>query len=158
LTDAPVKDRTRQLYIPLAWALLALFFGWLGLQPVTQLAADPAIQDPYYVVAHRQYALTLTATLLLFAIAHLGLGRIRRAPYRVWVAALHLALMTLGVSLMLSPQFALRPGHMPDRMDAMTKAFAFWNNVMAAGYALTLLGLLTFVGLVMLMVLDRRRA
>ena len=150
-----MRDRVRQFYIPLTWALLAFSFGWIGLQPVTQLAGQG--QDTYYVVAHRHYAVSLSAALLLFALAYLGLGRLRRAPYRLWIAGLHLALMVIGISLMLSPEFALRAGSLPDRLDDMTRAFTFWNNVMAAGYALTLLGLLAFVALAIVMLVDRRR-
>ena len=150
-----MSDRTRQFYIPLAWAVLAFVFGWIGLQPTTQLAGQG--QDTYYVVAHRHYAVSLSATLLLFALAYLGLGRIRRAPYRLWIAGLHLALMVIGISLMMSPEFGLRANGLPDRLDDMTRAFTFWNNVMAAGYVVTLLGLLTFVALAVVMLLDRRR-
>ncbi|HET9159171.1 MAG TPA: cbb3-type cytochrome c oxidase subunit I [Caulobacteraceae bacterium] len=155
MTDAALRDRTRAFYIPLAWALLAFLFGWIGLQPTTQMAGQG--QDTYYVVAHRHYSLSLTATLLLFALVYLGLGRIRRAPCRLWIAGLHLALMLIGVSLMLSPEFALRAQGLPDRHEDMIRAFALWNRVMATGYALSLLSLLTFVILAVVMAIDWKR-
>jgi heme/copper-type cytochrome/quinol oxidase subunit 1 len=156
LTASDPVDHTRAFYIPLAWALMAVIFGWIGLRPATQITSQA--QEPYYVVARLHYSLSLTATLLLFALVYLGLGRIRRTPYRLWIAAFHLALMVVGVSLMLSPQFALGAKGLPDRLEDMARVFAFWNKVMAAGYALTLLALLSFVALAVMMVLDRRRS
>lgn len=143
--------------LPVLWAAAAGLMRLVGapLRSTTHSLPVPGAVGPdfSYVRTGFNYSLSLAGMLAVFAIAY-GVFALMRARYRGWMGYAHLTLSAGGALAILSP--AVFVGLLADGWRNPLAAFRVWNGVSAAGYAMTLAGLVMFV-LVLIDPWRRRR-
>jgi len=149
---APVPHRPN-IRLSLAWfgvaALVFLVDGATLIRPPSPpVAPGPGYYATYYIVDHRSFSLSLAAGFGLFGALYLGMTPrfpIRLRPALGWA---HLAIMSIGVSLVEAPRLVLSWTGVP-KSDDLSEAFTTWNRTASIGYVMLLIGLgLFFVALI----------
>ena len=117
---------------------------------------DYALHATYYVVAHFHYVLSLGAVFAIFAGFYYWFEKMWGVKYNEVLGAIHFWLMFIGVNVIFFPQHFLGLQGMPRRTLDYPLAFAFWNKVSSYGYAITLVGVVVFL-MVLIEAMVRRR-
>jgi len=146
---------------PMLWAIgfISVFtIGGVTGVVLANAAVDYQVQDTYYVVAHFHYVLSLGAVFAIFAGFCYWFEKIWGVKYREWLGVTHFWITFLGVNLIFFPMHFLGLQGMPRRYIDYPEAFAFWNKVSSLGYAITVIGVLIFLVMLLEAIVSRRKA
>ena len=145
--------------VPALWIYsggLIAFFGIISGLVMSHSSVDVVLHDTYYVVAHFRYIALVVIIFVIAPIIFLVLPRIMRVDYSIWLARLCWLLWSMGVGLILLPQFNLGMTGMPRRYVDYKESFDIANLMSTFGIILCALALATFVALVIEALVKRR--
>jgi len=146
---------------PMLWAIGFIFLFTVGGVTGVVLAnsgIDTALHDTYYVVAHFHYVLSLGAVFAIFGGFFYWIPKMSGYRYNGFLAGLQFWIMFIGVNIVFFPQHFLGLQGMPRRYIDYPEAFTYWNQISSIGYAITAVGVLIFLVILVEMFLVRRRA
>jgi cytochrome c oxidase subunit I len=146
---------------PMLWAIGFIFLFTVGGVTgvvLANAAIDYSLHDTYYVVAHFHYVLSLGAVFAIFAGFYYWYEKIFGVKYNEFLGAAHFWVMFVGVNLVFFPQHFLGLQGMPRRYVDYPDAFAYWNYVSSVGYAITGVGVLIFLVMLVESAVRRRKA
>ncbi len=147
--------------VPMLWAIGFIFLFTVGGVTGVVLAnsgVDTSLHDTYYVVAHFHYVLSLGAVFAIFGGFFYWIPKMSGYRYNGFLAGLQFWIMFIGVNVIFFPQHFLGLNGMPRRYIDYPEAFAYWNHISSIGYAITAVGVLTFLIVLAEMFMARRRA
>ena len=146
---------------PMLWAMGFFFLFTVGGVTGVVLANagfDYGVHDTYYVVAHFHYVLSLGAVFAIFGGFYYWVEKMWGVKYNEFLGALPFWIMFVGVNIVFFPQHFLGLQGMPRRYVDYPEAFTLWNKVSSMGYAITLVGVLVFLVMLVESALRRRKA
>jgi cytochrome c oxidase subunit 1 len=146
---------------PMLWAMGFIFLFTLGGVTGVVLAnagVDYSLHDTYYVVAHFHYVLSLGAVFAIFAGFYYWFEKMWGVKYREWLGVTHFWITFVGVNLIFFPQHFLGLQGMPRRYVDYPEGFAYWNKVSSIGYAITAVGVIVFLLVLLDAMVFRRKA
>jgi len=146
---------------PMLWAIGFIFLFTVGGVTGVVLAnagIDYSLHDTYYVVAHFHYVLSLGAVFAIFAGFYYWFEKIFGVKYREWAGVLHFWITFIGVNLIFFPQHFLGLQGMPRRYVDYPEAYTYWNHVSSVGYAITAVGVVVFLLILLEAAVVRRKA
>lgn len=132
---------------PMLWAIGFIFLFTVGGVTgvvLSNAAADRALHDTYYVVAHFHYVLSLGAIFSIFAGWYYWYPKMTGWMYSEFLGKLHFWVMFVGVNLIFFPQHFLGMAGMPRRYIDYPDAFGFWNRISSIGYYITFVAMVIF--------------
>jgi cytochrome c oxidase subunit I len=147
--------------VPMLWAIGFIFLFTVGGVTGVVLAnsgVDTALHDTYYVVAHFHYVLSLGAVFAIFGGFFYWIPKMSGYKYNGFLAGLQFWIMFIGVNIIFFPQHFLGLQGMPRRYIDYPEAFEYWNRISSIGYAITAVGVLIFLVVLVEMFLVRRKA
>jgi cytochrome c oxidase subunit 1 len=147
--------------VPMLWAIGFIFLFTVGGVTGVVLAnsgIDTALHDTYYVVAHFHYVLSLGAVFAIFAGFFYWIPKMSGYRYNGFLAGLQFWVMFVGVNIIFFPQHFLGLQGMPRRYIDYPEAFTYWNQISSIGYAITAVGVVIFLVVLVEMFLVRRKA
>jgi cytochrome c oxidase subunit 1 len=147
--------------VPMLWAIGFIFLFTVGGVTGVVLAnsgVDTALHDTYYVVAHFHYVLSLGAVFGIFAGFYYWIPKMSGYRYNGFLGGLHFWVMFIGVNIVFFPQHFLGLQGMPRRYIDYPEAYAYWNQISSIGYAITAVGVLIFMVMLVEMFVARRKA
>ncbi len=144
---------------PMLWAIGFIFLFTVGGVTGVVLAnagIDYALHDTYYVVAHFHYVLSLGAVFAIFAGFYYWFEKMWGVRYNEMLGAIHFWITFVGVNIIFFPQHMLGLQGMPRRSVDYPVEFSYWNHLSSIGYAITFVGLIVFL-IVLVEAAVRRR-
>ena len=118
---------------------------------------DYSFQDTYYVVAHFHYVLSLGAVFAIFAGFYYWFEKMWGVKYNEALGAIHFWITFISMDLIFPMHFLGMQG-MPRRYVDYPDAFALWNKVSSIGYAITAVGVVVFLTVLLEAAIRRRKA
>lgn len=146
---------------PMLWAIGFIFMFTVGGVTGVVLAnggVDDVLHDTYYVVAHFHYVLSLGAVFALFAGFYYWFPKMSGKMYNELLGKLHFWVFFIGVNVMFFPMHFLGAQGMPRRYPDYPDAYAFYNHIASAGYAIMAVGMVFFFVNVFLSLMAGRKA
>ncbi|GGZ37156.1 cytochrome c oxidase subunit I [Asticcacaulis endophyticus] len=146
---------------PMLWAIGFIFLFTLGGVTgvvLSNAGIDYSLHDTYYVVAHFHYVLSLGAVFAIFAGFYYWFEKMFGIKYNEFLGAAHFWIMFIGVNIVFFPQHFLGLQGMPRRYVDYPEGYAYWNLVSSIGYAITVVGVLVFLVMLVEAVVRRRKA
>jgi cytochrome c oxidase subunit 1 len=116
------------------------------------------LQDTYYVVAHFHYVLSLGAVFAIFAGFYFWFPKFTGYMYNEFLGKLHFWITFVGVNVAFFPMHFLGLQGMPRRYVDYPDAFTLWNHVSSIGYAITAVGVVVFLVILLEAAIRRRKA
>ena len=136
-----------QFKTPMLWAMGFIFLfvvGGVTGVVLANAAADVAMHDTYYVIAHFHYVLSVAAVFAMFAGFYYWIGKMSGRQYPETLGKIHFWITFVGVNVTFFPQHFLGLAGMPRRIPDYPDAFAGWNMVSSFGAYITMLGAVLF--------------
>jgi len=146
-----------KLGLPGSWLGAAVLIGLASWVPCANRTFDLDGGNTYYGLALAHYGLSLAAACAFFAVAYLVIDVGLKGQYPPYLAWLHFTLTSIGALLILTPMWALRLASTAQRRATEDASLWPWQGISVAGYAMTLLGLLAFLGVLTATFVGRRR-
>jgi cytochrome c oxidase subunit 1 len=146
---------------PMLWAIGFIFLFTVGGVTGVVLAnagVDYSLQDTYYVVAHFHYVLSLGAVFAIFAGFYYWFEKMWGVKYNEALGAIHFWVTFVGVNIIFFPQHFLGLQGMPRRYVDYPAGFAYWNKISSIGYAITAVGVVIFLAMLLEAAIRRRKA
>jgi cytochrome c oxidase subunit I len=134
--------------VPMLWAIGFIFLFTVGGVTgvvLSNAGIDYTLHDTYYVVAHFHYVLSLGAVFSIFAGFYYWYEKMFGVKYNGFLGGLHFWIMFVGVNLVFFPQHFLGLQGMPRRYIDYPEGFEYWNKISSIGYAITLVGVIVFL-------------
>ncbi|MDC7685209.1 cytochrome c oxidase subunit I [Asticcacaulis sp. BYS171W] len=147
--------------VPMLWAIGFIFLFTLGGVTgvvLSNAGIDYSLHDTYYVVAHFHYVLSLGAVFAIFCGFYYWYEKMFGIKYNELLGQIHFWVMFVGVNLIFFPQHFLGLQGMPRRYVDYPEGYAYWNKVSSIGYAITAIGVLVFLIMIVESVIRRRKA
>jgi len=147
--------------VPMLWAIGFIFLFTVGGVTGVVLSNAPIdyfLHDTYYVVAHFHYVLSLGAVFSIFAGFFYWFEKMFGVKFNEKLAQLQFWIMFVGVNIIFFPQHFLGLQGMPRRYVDYPEGYSYWNNISSWGYALTVIGVLIFLGILVEAAIRRRKA
>jgi cytochrome c oxidase subunit I len=147
--------------VPMLWAMGFIFLFTIGGVTGVMLANsgfDTSAHDTYFVVAHFHYVLSLGAVFGIFGGFFYWIPKMSGYRYNGFLAGLQFWIMFIGVNVIFMPQHFLGYQGAPRRHVDYPDAYAPWNLVSSYGYAITAVGVLLFLVVLVEMFLVKRKA
>ncbi|WAC49015.1 cytochrome c oxidase subunit I [Asticcacaulis sp. SL142] len=147
--------------VPMLWAIGFIFLFTVGGVTgvvLSNAGIDYSLHDTYYVVAHFHYVLSLGAVFAIFAGFYYWFEKMFGIKYNGFLGGLHFWIMFIGVNIVFFPQHFLGLQGMPRRYVDYPEGYAYWNLVSSIGYAITVVGVLVFLVMLVEAVVRRRKA
>jgi len=144
---------------PMLWAIGFIFLFTVGGVTgvvLSNAGIDYSLHDTYYVVAHFHYVLSLGAVFAIFAGFYYWFEKMFGVKYNEFLGATHFWIMFVGVNLIFFPQHFLGLQAMPRRYIDYPDAYTLWNQVSSIGYAITIVGVLVFLVMLLEAAIRRR--
>ena len=107
-------------------------------------------------MAHFHYVLSLGAVFAIFAGFYYWFEKMFGVKYNEFLGATHFWIMFVGVNLVFFPQHFLGLQGMPRRYIDYPEAFTLWNHVSSIGYAVTVVGVIVFLIMLVEAAIRRR--
>jgi cytochrome c oxidase subunit 1 len=145
---------------PMLWAIGFIFLFTIGGVTGVVLAnagVDRVLQDTYYVVAHFHYVLSLGAVFSIFGGYYYWFEKMYGIKYNGFLGGLHFWLMFIGVNVIFFPQHFLGMQGMPRRYVDYPEGYHFWNYISSVGYAITIVGVMVFLIMLVEAFVRRRK-
>jgi cytochrome c oxidase subunit 1 len=146
---------------PMLWAIGFIFVFTVGGVTgvvLANAAIDQSFHDTYYVVAHFHYVLSLGAVFAIFAGFYYWFEKMWGVKYNEVLGKLHFAITFIGVNVIFFPMHFLGMQGMPRRYVDYPDGFRLWNEVASIGYVITLVGVATFLLVLIEAGVRRRKA
>jgi cytochrome c oxidase subunit 1 len=105
---------------------------------------DMAVHDPYYVVGHFHYVLSMGAVFGVFAGFYYWFTRITNYNYIEFLGKIHFWVTFVGVNLTFFPMHFLGLSGMPRRIPDFPVAYSEWNAISSLGSTVSVVGLIVF--------------
>jgi len=145
---------------PMLWAVGFIFLFTVGGVTgvvLSNAGIDYSLHDTYYVVAHFHYVLSLGAVFAIFAGFYYWFEKMFGVKYNEFLGATHFWIMFVGVNVIFFPQHFLGLQGMPRRYVDYPEAYTLWNQVSSIGYAITAVGVLVFLVMLVEAAVRRRQ-
>lgn len=124
--------------------LLAISGALLGVA-IGNGGVDRALHDTYYVVAHVQFVLSISAVFAAFGGFYAVFQRLFGVPYRQVLAILHWLSFTSAIALIKLPQYFWSMRGVTRRYADYSEQATYVQSVSVIGYFATLISALLFV-------------
>jgi cytochrome c oxidase subunit I len=147
--------------VPMLWAIGFIFLFTVGGVTgvvLSNAGIDYSLHDTYYVVAHFHYVLSLGAVFAIFAGFYYWFEKMFGIKYNGFLGGLHFWIMFIGVNIVFMPQHFLGLQGMPRRIVDYASGYSYWNLFSSIGYAITVVGVLVFLIMLVEAVVRRRKA
>jgi cytochrome c oxidase subunit 1 len=146
--------------VPMLWAVGFIFLFTVGGVTgvvLSNAAVDYSFQDTYYVVAHFHYVLSLGAVFSIFGGYYYWFEKMYGIKYNGFLGGLHFWIMFIGVNIIFFPQHFLGMQGMPRRYIDYPEGYHYWNYISSVGYAITLVGVIVFLIMLVEAFVRRRK-
>jgi cytochrome c oxidase subunit I len=138
-----IEFKTPMLYA-LGFIVLFVLGGVTGIT-LSNAPVDMPFHDTYFVIAHFHYVLSIAAVFTIFTGMYYWLPKMCGRMYPEKLGQAQFWVTFIGVNILFFPQHFLGMAGMPRRIADYPDAYAGWNLVSSMGAAVTLVGALMFV-------------
>jgi cytochrome c oxidase subunit 1 len=151
-----IEFKTPMLYA-MGFIVLFVLGGVTGIT-LSNAPVDMPFHDTYFVIAHFHYVLSIAAMFTIFTGMYYWLPKMCGRMYDERLGQWQFWITFIGVNILFFPQHFLGMAGMPRRIADYPDAYAGWNMVSSIGAAISLVGALLFVYLLIKTVFAGERA
>ena len=138
-----IEFKTPMLYA-LGFIFLFVVGGVTGIT-LANAGVDMAFHDTYFVVAHFHYVLSIATIYGIYCGMFYWLGKMSGRQYNETLGQIQFWVTFVGINVLFFPQHFLGMAGMPRRIPDYPDAYAGWNMVSSIGAAISLVGALLFI-------------
>ena len=151
-----IEFKTPMLYA-MGFIFLFVVGGVTGIT-LANAGVDIAFHDTYFVVAHFHYVLSIATIFAIYCGMFYWLPKMCGKMYNEAAGKWQFWLTFIGVNILFFPQHFLGMAGMPRRIPDYPDAYAGWNMISSLGAALTLVGAVLFLWILVRTIVAGERA